>query len=269
MKRKLLTLLILCATPLAAAITRASNTNIYLPIVTTPQPRTGIAWSVGCFQHKDLDTYNAHYCYATHYPEQVHHFTDRILPIVRPPYVIEFATELNNANYQHPILLFNEPDLASQDELNPSAAAQLFHQAQTICPKCKWVTPNTSQLGNSWARNFAAAYAQLYGTPPVPHAWATHFYQWHQNHSITMQVTDFCTALELANCNVWITEYGTCHEQLATALINQTLNHPQIQKAFWFTNRNSIPTGSCSQLIDPQGRETPIGTLYRTNPNTQ
>lgn len=239
--------------------------TMYLPYFTKPYSRSGIAWCSGCGgkHSSDLQLYQAPLWYANNSNPSVVVGDDTRLPIIRSSHTITDVVNLQENGYHGPVLWLNEPDLAGQDDLAAVDGAVIWHQIQSACPDCLWVVGNVSQInGLQWLQDFTTAYRLLYGQDVEPWAWGFHLYLWPGGDSLDDMIYGICQIV--ANCNrLWLTEWGTCYQDIALDFFRKVRDNHKISTHFYFTNRNSVPWGSCSELIDENGNETYYGQLYR------
>lgn len=74
------------------------------------------------------------------------------------------------------VMGFNEPNISSQANLTPAAAAVKWHTVERLYPDRKLLSPAVSQDGIAWLRQFYGAYRDRYGYPPRMNNLAVHIY---------------------------------------------------------------------------------------------
>lgn len=253
---------------LSAEADREEVFTSFLPVVSTPPPRTGLAWCAGCDGRNagDLATYGAHYWYATVNPPQKRVYQGGQLPIVRSRHSVEDVEGLAATGYEGPALWLNEPELGGlQDDFDPAAAALIWPEVQAACPKCKWVMPNISHLdqGTDWLREFVAEHNRLWGKDPEPWAWSFHLYWSPAGPHLDDKIEEVCSIVDCKR--LWLTEWGSCSGIIAEEYFKAVRDNLRFDVIMYFTNRNSLPEPmtSCSALLNEDGSETFYGELYR------
>jgi hypothetical protein len=106
------------------------------------------------------------------------------------------------------LLLFNEPDVASQANMTPREGAIATHQASQTYTK-RLVSPAVGDV--RWLEQWRVEYQSLYGTDPPVDAVAVHCYAW-DGQSVNAAVS-YCKgqvrkAFRLNLGPVWVTEWA-------------------------------------------------------------
>ena len=181
----------------------------------------------------------------------------------------------------HHLLLLNEPNLTTQANLTPDAAAALWPAYEAIAartgvqlvgPAITWGTMPGYQDPVVWLDAFIAAYrAANGGRDPRIDALAFHWY----DYGLAQQLD----RLARYGKPIWVTEFANWHSQNDGAQIDtlaeqqtqmremvQLLeSRPDVPRYAWFTGRQS-PDPHFTTLLAGPGVLTPLGTEYLTLP---
>lgn len=102
---------------------------------------------------------------------------------------------------------FNEPDVATQANITPDAAAVLWRAIEARYPDKRLVAPAPSMEGVNWLPEFRAAYVARYGAPPRLDALAFHCY-WRLDSCLAVGQQMLAWAEAWAVPEVWATEFA-------------------------------------------------------------
>lgn len=179
------------------------------------------------------------------------------------------------------MLVLNEPNITSQANMTPQAAAQLWPQYEAISaqtgvkivgPAMTWGTMPGYQDPVAWLDAFYAAYqAANSGQNPQIDCLAFHWYDY--------GLSDQLDRLGKYNKSLWVTEFANWHSQndgsqittLAeqeaqmTDMVATCESRVDVFRYAWFTGRLS-PDPHYTSLLGASGQLTGLGTTYLTLP---
>lgn len=105
------------------------------------------------------------------------------------------------------LLGFNEPDVATQANITPDAAAGLWRAIEARYPDKKLVAPAPSMEGVNWLPEFRAAYITRYDAAPRLDALAFHCY-WRLDYCLAVGQQVLAWAEAWGVPEVWATEFA-------------------------------------------------------------
>ena len=179
------------------------------------------------------------------------------------------------------MLVLNEPNITSQANMTPQAAAQLWPQyeaistqtgAKIVGPAMTWGTMPGYQDPVAWLDAFYAAYqAANNGQNPQIDYLAFHWYDY--------GLSDQLDRLGKYNKSLWVTEFANWHSQndgsqittLAeqeaqmTDMVATCESRVDVFRYAWFTGRLS-PDPRYTSFLGASGQLTGLGTTYLTLP---
>jgi Glycosyl hydrolase catalytic core len=178
------------------------------------------------------------------------------------------------------LLVLNEPNVTSQADMTPQAAAQLWPQYEAIAaqtgvkivgPAITWGDLAGYQDPVVWLDAFYAAYRAANNRDPQIDYLAFHWY----DYGLAAQLD----SLDKYGKPIWVTEFANWHSQNdggeITTLAGQETqmqdmvatceSRADVFRYAWFTGRWS-PDPHYTSLLGPPGQLTGLGSLYLTLP---
>jgi hypothetical protein len=161
------------------------------------------------------------------------------------------------------VMGLNEPDLASQGNLSPSQAVEVWNKIEQNFPDRKLVAPSATNL--QWLSDFVEAYQLQYGIVPRFDALSVHCYT--RNAIGCENLVNLFLAQGWSD-SVWVSEFQINDVQDAERFIVWMNNKPEVLRYAWFTNRlaeNDPFAGAWwlnKTLFDTNGI-TAYGRMYR------
>jgi hypothetical protein len=182
----------------------------------------------------------------------------------------------------HYLLVLNEPNLTSQSNLTPQAAAQLWPRYEAVSahtgvkivgPAITWGTMAGYQDPVAWLDAFYAAYRSANGnrSPQIDYL-AFHWYDYGLGGQLD-RITKYGKSF-------WVTEFANWHNQqdggqidtLAkqeaqmTEMVGTCERRADVFRYAWFTGRLS-PDPHYTSLLDASGQLSALGQLYVSLPH--
>lgn len=159
--------------------------------------------------------------------------------------------------YDRPMLVLNEPDLVGQANLTPCQGAIRWREVELGYPNALLIGPNISQHGIQWLIAWKSCYKSMFGTEPRVYRPAIHIY------GLNLQVVDEICSLVSGDCNLWVTEFGSCDKQVIYLLTRALLLDDRVEKAAAFTNRPHTNNEFYCLALTVNGKYTPVGEGFR------
>lgn len=161
------------------------------------------------------------------------------------------------ADYAGPLLVFNEPNVAIQDNLSPSRGVALYREFMSRLPKAQPVVGNVSIFATDWLRDFVRQEPLTrVGVHCYLEAWVSLEY-------VSRELDRLYADLKLP---VWVTEFNNLSPDAAvfSSLLRLLESKPYVERVAPFTNRQlgdwwDLP--ECS-LVSPAGELLPKGRAY-------
>lgn len=179
------------------------------------------------------------------------------------------------------MLVLNEPNITSQANMTPQAAAQLWPQYESVAaqtgvkivgPAITWGTMTNYEDPVEWLDAFYAAYQSANGgrDPQIDYI-AFHWYDY--------GLSEQLGRLTKYNKSFWVTEFANWHSQndgaqittqdeqemQMTAMVATCESRVDVFRYAWFTGRIN-PDPHFSSLLGQPGELTPLGTTYLSLP---
>jgi hypothetical protein len=179
------------------------------------------------------------------------------------------------------LLVLNEPNLTTQSNTTPQAAAQLWPQYEAVSaatgvkivgPAITWGTMTNYEDPVAWLDAFIAAYQSANsGRSPQIDALAFHWY----DYGLAAQLD----RLDKYGKEIWVTEFANWHSQDDGAqidtlakqeaqmmdMVNTCETRSDVGRYAWFSGRVN-PDPHFSSLLADAGELTPLGALYLSLP---
>jgi hypothetical protein len=199
---------------------------------------------------------------------------------------IESYARNNHGSYW---LIWNEPDVSSQDNLPADTAASIYDSLRgTILgadPSAKLIVGNVAGLG--WLMSFREAYKNSHnGNPPVVEGWAGHLYRDRSTYNIQNWRSDlyayrnWMVSIGEGTKEFWLTEFGCLTDnEIGLIIMNDQLTWLEESAQSWITRYawfhagvyGSAHPGEQGHLFTNSVKDmtvdfSPLGVKYASHP---
>lgn len=240
--------------------------KIFIPISATLSYRRGIGISDGRFV-EDVAALDCDWFYDWSNFQRV---DSRYVPM-------SWAGDNPNlpADYDGYLLVFNEPEVKGQANLDPETASELYLNLCNLYPKARMIVGGCGLFGRNWLMEFRA---KLDEKGNEPFGWHAHGYI-EKFDTLTHTLTDvisfltwFKSQIARSKGEFWLTEFNDTYGDQFGPYLDWVEATPWINRYAVFTNRanggewwwpqNWAPPDELDMLTWT-GQVTPRGELYR------
>lgn len=160
---------------------------------------------------------------------------------------------------------FNEPEIATQANITPEFAAQLWHMIE-ISHADKLLVSPAPVRDEEWLSRFRDSYHKRCGEYPRLDAMAVHCYLPGASDCIEwiMRFIDKARAWGIGQ--VWVTEFAFANPNETEAFVQWMEAEPMIARYAIFVNRMDAGQWGEFALLDNAGRLTGMGRMYAALP---
>ena len=263
----LLGLSCICLPGEVADVSQTAVPRIYLPLILTPEPVSGLAWH----NRRPADAavlggVEWYYTYGLRpYRNEPAQFVPMLWCDRWPAYdyvdgydYIQEARPLYPLDYRGYFLFLNEPDLPGSDRdggqcgMTPLQAAHFYKSVVALWPDAKFVGPAVSHMDywREWEW-LAEWYRLIVGMGlPLPHAAALHTYLSEPPPLIVDSLFAMLARYPGAPTAVWITEFGSCDPAQVGVMLDAFRADGRVSRYAYFSTR---ATGCTDLFYDIPG----------------